>query len=51
VIRLTKEARNRKVAVATPLIGETFDVNNYPETQWWELLRAEIEHTINNFSS
>ena len=51
VIRLTKEARNRKVAVATPLIGETFDVNNYPETQWWELLRAEIEHTINKFSS
>ena len=51
VIRLTKEARNRKVAVATPLIGETFDVNNYPKTQWWELLRAEIEHTINNFSS
>lgn len=51
VIRLTIEARNREVAVATPLIGETFDVNNYPETQWWELLRAEIEHTINNFSS
>jgi len=50
-IRLTKEARNRAVAVATPLIGEAFDVNNYPETQWWELLRAEIEHTINNFGS
>ena len=50
-IRLTKEARKRGVAVATPLIGETFDVNNYPETQWWELLRAEIEHTINNFGS
>ena len=50
-IRLTKEARNREVAVATPLIGETFDVNNYTETQSWELLRAEIEHTINNFGS
>ena len=50
-IRLTKEARNRAVAVATPLIGETFDVNNYPKTQWRELLRAEIEHTINNFGS
>ena len=50
-IRLTKEARNRAVAVATPLIGEAFDVNNYPTTQWWELLRAEIEHTINNFGS
>ena len=50
-IRLTKEARNRAVAVATPLIGETFDVNNYPETQWWELLRVQIEHAINNFSS
>jgi hypothetical protein len=30
-IRLTKEARNRNMAVATPLIGEEFDVNNYPE--------------------
>ena len=50
-IRLTKEARNRAVAVATPLIGEAFAVNNYPATQWWELLRAEIEHTINNFGS
>tara|TARA_Y100001001_G_scaffold119605_1_gene117596 strand:- start:117 stop:1034 length:918 start_codon:yes stop_codon:yes gene_type:complete len=50
-IRLTKEARNRAVAVATPLIGEAFDVNNYPETQWWELLRAEIEHTINKIRS
>jgi len=51
VIRLTKEARIRNVAVATPLIGETFDGDNYPKTQWWELLRAEIEHTINNFGS
>ena len=50
-IRLTKEARNRNVAVATPLIGEAFDVHNYPDRRWWESLRAEIEHTINNFGS
>ena len=42
---------DRHVAVATPLIGEAFDVNNYPETQWWELLRVQIEHAFNNFSS
>jgi len=35
-IRLTKEARHQNVDVATPLIGETFDVNNYAETLWWE---------------
>jgi len=41
-IRLAKAARNRNVAVATPLIGETFDVNNYPATRWWESLRAQV---------
>ena len=30
-IRLTKEERNTNLAVATPLIGEACDVNNYPE--------------------
>ena len=50
-IRLTKEAKIRNVTVASPLIGEVFDVKNYPETRWWESLRAEIAQIINRFRS
>ncbi len=50
-IRLTREATIRNVTVASPLIGEVFDVRNYPETRWWESLRAEIEQIISGLRS
>jgi len=50
-IRLTREATIRNVTVASPLIGEVFDVRNYPETRWWESLRAEIEQIISSLRS
>ena len=50
-IRLTKEATIRNVTIASPLIGEVFDVVNYPETRWWESLRAEIEQIISRIRS
>ena len=50
-IRLAHEATIRNVTVASPLIGEVFDVRNYPETRWWESLRAEIEQIISSLRS
>ena len=35
VVRLTAEARKRNVNVATPLIGEAFSLDNYPQKRWW----------------
>jgi L-ascorbate metabolism protein UlaG (beta-lactamase superfamily) len=49
-IRLTKEAKKRNVTVATPLIGEPFDVNHFSETRWWESLRADIREVIKDLS-
>ena len=45
-IRLVKEAESREVAVASPMIGEVFDLEEYPETRWWERLRAEFMQLI-----
>jgi L-ascorbate metabolism protein UlaG (beta-lactamase superfamily) len=50
-IRLTKEANIRNVTIASPLIGEVVDVGNYPETRWWESLRAEIAQIISRIRS
>ena len=50
-IRLTQEAKVRNVTVASPLIGEVFDIGNYPETRWWESLRAEIVQIISSLRS
>ena len=35
IIRITEEARKRNVNVATPLIGEQFNLENYPQRRWW----------------
>ena len=35
MIRLTEEAEKRDVEVATPLIGEVFNLEDYPKRQWW----------------
>ena len=39
VIRATKEAERRGVTIATPMIGETFTLDNLPQNKWWEALR------------
>ncbi|MFT5657890.1 MAG: L-ascorbate metabolism protein UlaG (beta-lactamase superfamily) [Gammaproteobacteria bacterium] len=41
-IRITEEANKRGVSLATPLIGEVFDLSAVPEKRWWVPLRAEI---------
>ena len=50
-IRLVKEAESREVAVASPLIGEVFDLEEYPEIRWWKRLRAELMQLIHGVSS
>lgn len=39
IIRATKESEKRNVAIATPLIGQTFTLDNIPQDKWWEALR------------
>ena len=39
IIRVTHEAEKRNVNIATPMIGEIFDLINLPKTPWWEPLR------------
>ena len=39
IIRVTHEAEKRNVNIATPMIGEIFDLINLPKTPWWETLR------------
>ena len=39
IIRITKEADKRNVDIATPMIGEVFDLTNLPNNAWWEGLR------------
>jgi L-ascorbate metabolism protein UlaG (beta-lactamase superfamily) len=36
VIRAAKEAKKKKVTMATPLIGEVFTLKKLPQTTWWE---------------
>lgn len=38
-IRATNEAKKKNVTYTTPLIGETFTLNNLPQEHWWEELR------------
>lgn len=49
-IRLVKEAESREVAVASPLIGEVFNLEEYPQIRWWERLRAELMQLIHSAS-
>ena len=39
IIRVTDEAKKQKVNIATPMIGEVFDLINLPITHWWKSLR------------
>ena len=39
IIRITKEAEKRNINIATPMIGEVFDLTNLPKNPWWEALR------------
>ena len=39
IIRITEEASKRNVSIATPMIGEVFDLTNLPNSAWWEALR------------
>ena len=39
IIRVTHEAEKRNVNIATPMIGDVFDLINLPKTRWWEALR------------
>ena len=39
IIRITEEAEKRNVNIATPMIGEIFDLGNLPKTPWWEAIR------------
>jgi|TARA_B110000438_G_scaffold205395_1_gene197066 L-ascorbate metabolism protein UlaG (beta-lactamase superfamily) len=39
IIRVAKEADKRNVNIATPMIGEVFDLTNLPNNPWWEALR------------
>ena len=50
-IRLAKEADIKDVDVASPLIGEVFELEEYPQIRWWERVRAELMHLIHSASS
>ena len=39
IIRVTEEAKKKNVNIATPMIGEIFDLINLPIRHWWESLR------------
>jgi L-ascorbate metabolism protein UlaG (beta-lactamase superfamily) len=39
IIRVTQEAKKRNINIATPVIGEIFDLVDLPQTPWWEPLR------------
>lgn len=39
IIRITKEAAKKNVNLATPMIGEVFELNAIPKKSWWEKLR------------
>ena len=38
IIRITKEAAKKNVNLATPMIGEVFELNAIPKKSWWEKL-------------
>ena len=39
IIRITKEAEKKNVNIATPMIGEVFELSSIPKKTWWEKLR------------
>ena len=39
IIRITKEAAKKNVNIATPMIGEVFELSSIPKKPWWEKLR------------
>jgi len=39
IFRVTQEAKKRNINIATPEIGEIFDLVDLPQTPWWEPLR------------
>ena len=41
-IRITEEANKRNVSLATPLIGEVFNLQVLPEKRWWVPLRSAM---------
>ena len=45
-IRITAEAKRRDVTIATPLIGEVFDLEKLPQAHWWEALRTQIDEPV-----
>jgi L-ascorbate metabolism protein UlaG (beta-lactamase superfamily) len=45
-IRITAEAKRRDVTVATPLIGEVFDLEHLPQAHWWEALRTQVDGPV-----
>ena len=44
IIRITKEAEKKNVNIATPMIGEIFDLINLPKTPWWESVRNPVKY-------
>ena len=39
IIRAVKEADRQNVTIATPLIGQTFTLDELPQEHWWETMR------------
>ena len=39
IIRVIQEAERENVNIATPMIGEVFDLTNLPKSEWWIPLR------------
>ena len=39
IIRVTAEADKKNANLATPMIGEVFELTNLPKNLWWEDLR------------
>ena len=51
IIRVTAEAKRRDVTVATPFMGEVFDLEKLPQVPWWEALRTESDRLAINDNS
>ena len=51
IIRVTAEAKRRDVTVATPFMGEVFDLDKLPPAPWWEALRTESDRLAINDNS
>ena len=51
IIRVTAEAKRRDVTVATPFMGEVFDLEKLPQAPWREALRTESDRLAINDNS